>query len=349
MAEKRMFAKSVTECDKFYELPLSSQALYMHLSMNADDDGMLGSVKMIQRMTGANDNDLDLLVMRGYLIRFDSGVYAITHWNVNNTLKKDRYKESVYKNELATLGRNPDKTYFINLNSYEQEKIETRMEPNWNQIGTVMEPEWNQYGTNMEPSWNHDQLSQQMQNAESRIKTEKNKLSTIGFQNGTIVEPQDSISNSKDINNNIHSQYVSMSVRTDGQTIEEKREILESIKTSWNSLKEFGIAPIRDFNPDRAFRIFSLVDKYGLDSFSEVVEKIKSNDFLLGKKQAFKVSFKWILEERHYLDVLEDAYLDYGDNSNPIIKPFQSPRQFNQYMKREDENLSDLEAKLLEN
>ena len=58
MAQKRMFNNSVVGSDEFLEMPDSSQNLYFHLSMQADDDGFVDKWKSIMRMTGKKEDDL---------------------------------------------------------------------------------------------------------------------------------------------------------------------------------------------------------------------------------------------------------------------------------------------------
>ena len=79
MAERRMFSKSVIWCDIFLEMPLSSQALYMHLNISADDDGFVGNSKTILRMIGASEDDFKILVTKGFVIVFESGIIVISH------------------------------------------------------------------------------------------------------------------------------------------------------------------------------------------------------------------------------------------------------------------------------
>lgn len=103
MAQKRMFDKTITNSDDFLELPDSSQVLYFHLSMNADDDGFVNNWKSIMKMTGTKENDMKLLVIKQYIIPFDSGVIVIKHWRINNYLRNDRYQETKFKEEKAQL------------------------------------------------------------------------------------------------------------------------------------------------------------------------------------------------------------------------------------------------------
>ena len=97
MAERRMFAKTIIDSDAFLEMPLSTQSLYFHLSMRADDDGFVNNPKRIQKMIGASDDDLKLLIAKSFILIFESGVIVIKHWRINNYIRNDRYHETVYQ------------------------------------------------------------------------------------------------------------------------------------------------------------------------------------------------------------------------------------------------------------
>lgn len=111
MAERRMFAKTIIDSDAFIDMPLSTQALYFHLSMRADDDGFINNPKKIQRMIGCSDDDLKLLVAKRFILPFDSGVVVIKHWKIHNYIQKDRYKETVYKDEKSKLALKDNGAY----------------------------------------------------------------------------------------------------------------------------------------------------------------------------------------------------------------------------------------------
>ncbi|HFM7009733.1 TPA: hypothetical protein ACG9XD_003061, partial [Enterococcus faecium] len=87
-----MFAKTIIDSDAFLDMPLSTQALYFHLSMRADDDGFINNPKKIQRMVGCGDDDLKLLMVKRFILVFESGVIVIKHWKIHNYIQKDRYK-----------------------------------------------------------------------------------------------------------------------------------------------------------------------------------------------------------------------------------------------------------------
>ena len=103
MAERRMFAKMLIDSDSFLDMPPTAQNLYFHLSMRADDDGFVNSPRKIQRMVSAADDDLKLLLAKGYIIAFESGVIVIKHWKMHNYIQKDRYKPTIYQHEKSLL------------------------------------------------------------------------------------------------------------------------------------------------------------------------------------------------------------------------------------------------------
>lgn len=103
MAQKRMFSKDVISNDNFIEMPDSSQNLYFHLSMNADDDGFISNYKSVMRMLGKKEDDLKVLIAKQFLIPFENGLLVIRHWKLNNYIQKDRYKETIFKDEKAKL------------------------------------------------------------------------------------------------------------------------------------------------------------------------------------------------------------------------------------------------------
>lgn len=113
MAERRMFAKTIIDSDAFLDMPLSTQALYFHLSMRADDEGFINNPKKIQRMIGASEDDLKLLMAKNFIIPFESGIVVIKHWKIHNYIQSDRFKPTVYEEERALLEVKPNKAYTL--------------------------------------------------------------------------------------------------------------------------------------------------------------------------------------------------------------------------------------------
>lgn len=111
MAERRMFAKRIIDSDAFLDMPLSTQSLYFHLSMRADDEGFINNPKRIQRMIGASDDDCKLLIAKGFILVFETGVIVIKHWKIHNYIQKDRFKPTICSEEKKEIVTEEDGTY----------------------------------------------------------------------------------------------------------------------------------------------------------------------------------------------------------------------------------------------
>jgi len=127
VAQRRMFSKEITTSDTFVDMPMSSQLLYFHLGMEADDEGFIGNAKMLSRAYGANSDDLALLKAKGFIIMFENGVSVVKDWNLNNKIRKDRMKPTIYRSEKSLLNVDIDGSYFID-----------------NQMATISQPDVNQ-------------------------------------------------------------------------------------------------------------------------------------------------------------------------------------------------------------
>ena len=103
MANRRMFSKNIVESDRFLDLSLTSQALYFHLGMVADDDGFVGNPRGVIRLVGAKETDLATLVAAGFVGVFESGVVVVLDWKENNYLRNDRYRATVYADEYSSV------------------------------------------------------------------------------------------------------------------------------------------------------------------------------------------------------------------------------------------------------
>lgn len=144
MAQKRMFSLQVVDTDRFLDMPTSTQALYFHLGMHGDDDGFVSSPKRIAAMAGCNEDDMTLLVAKGFIIPFASGVVVVTDWLVNNTLKNDRYHPTIHQLEKAQLS----------LGCANQYVLGDAPVPSCLPSGTMMVPDRFQSGSKLEPQPN---------------------------------------------------------------------------------------------------------------------------------------------------------------------------------------------------
>ncbi|HEL1541869.1 TPA: DnaD domain protein [Streptococcus suis] len=130
MAQRRMFSKEITTSDHFVDMPQSTQLLYFHLGMEADDEGFIGNARMLSRAYGANSDDLKLLQAKGFIIIFESGVTVVKDWNLNNQIRKDRLKPTIYQAEKGLLIL--DNTGVYQLDN----QMTTKPRPNDNQMTT---------------------------------------------------------------------------------------------------------------------------------------------------------------------------------------------------------------------
>jgi hypothetical protein len=116
MAQRRMFSKQIIDSDAFLDMSASAQSLYFHLAMRADDDGFVNNPKKIQRMIGAADDDLKILIAKRFVIMFESGVIVIKHWRMHNYIRADRYNETAYIDEKSQLTIKENGSYTLNGN-----------------------------------------------------------------------------------------------------------------------------------------------------------------------------------------------------------------------------------------
>ena len=114
-----MLNKAVVESDPFFEMPADSQALYMHLVLNADDEGFVGNPETIRRMTGFSKDSLKLLIAKGFLISFQSGVVVVTHWEMQNKIQPSRKTKTIFTDEKGLLLVDEQGKYLIFNNSSE--------------------------------------------------------------------------------------------------------------------------------------------------------------------------------------------------------------------------------------
>ncbi len=171
MAERRMFTQKITESDAFLEMPMSSQALYFHLCMNADDDGFVKNPKSIQRLVGCNEDDIKILITKSFILPFESGIIVIKHWRMHNLLRKDRYVETEYQEEKSKLFLKDNGSY--TLDKKQGKKLQEMVSGN-------------QMATNRQPNGN--QMAPQDRIGKDSIVKDINNITTIN-SNNIVVTP----------------------------------------------------------------------------------------------------------------------------------------------------------------
>ena len=173
MAKHRLFSIDIVDTDVFLEMPASAQCLYFHLGMRADDDGFVSSPKRIARLVNCSEDDLKILITKQFIIPFESGVVVIRDWNVNNTIKKDRYKPTLYTEEKKLLKLNENRRYSLleNLRSANGDSLETF----WSANGDSLETFWSANGDSLEPQYklSKDKLSKDKLNKKTAAAEER--------------------------------------------------------------------------------------------------------------------------------------------------------------------------------
>lgn len=143
MAERRMFSKKIVDSDAFKTMSLAAQALYFHLGMAADDDGVVNNAVSITRSIGATQEALEELVSsRRFLLKGPNGVYVVKHWKINNVVRADRYVKTTYSDVLENLEVKEDGAY-----TEKQKSTDNGIQSD-NQVTTNCQPSDNQMSEN---------------------------------------------------------------------------------------------------------------------------------------------------------------------------------------------------------
>lgn len=98
-----MFSKRIVESARFLKMPPSTQALYFHLGLHADDDGVVEGYNVMLQ-TGSTEDDLKILTAKGFVtVLNDDLVTYINDWRENNRIRADRKIDSIYKDLLIKM------------------------------------------------------------------------------------------------------------------------------------------------------------------------------------------------------------------------------------------------------
>ena len=270
-----MFTMKIVDTDAFLDMPLSTQCLYFHLNMREDDDGFIGNPKRIEKIIGANDDDLKLLIAKRFVILFDDGVIVIKHWRMHNTLSRDRYIETSYTDEKKKLLLKDNGSYSLtNGNSIDDTKLIERS----------------------------NRQTQKRRKIDER-KTHSDK--DIGLDKDLELDLDTELDKDKekDINDLIVSK----------DTI--RQTDVQRIIDEWNTLEEFGINPVKRMTSKREQAVKARIRQNHMDDILEAIENIRHSSFLQGQnKEGWMITFDWFLKPGNFAKVFEGNYLDKSGN-----------------------------------
>lgn len=270
-----MFTMKIVDTDAFLDMPLSTQCLYFHLNMRADDDGFIGNPKRIEKIIGANDDDLKLLIAKRFVILFDDGVIVIKHWRMHNTLSRDRYIETSYTDEKKKLLLKDNGSYSLtNGNSIDDTKLIER---------------------------SNRQTHKRRKIDERKTHSDKD----IGLDKDLELDLDTELDKDKekDINDLIVSK----------DTIRQTE--VQRIINEWNTLEEFGITPVKRMTPKREQAVKARIRQNCVEDILEAIENIRHSSFLQGQnKNGWMVTFDWFLKPGNFAKVFEGQYADKSTN-----------------------------------
>lgn len=275
MANKRMFTMKIVDTDAFLDMPLSTQCLYFHLNMRADDDGFIGNPKRIGKIIGANDDDLKLLIAKRFVILFDDGVIVIKHWRMHNTLSRDRYVETSYTDEKKKLLLKDNGSYSLtNGNSIDDTKLIERSN---------------------RQTQKRRKIDEQKTYSDKDIDLDKDLELDLDTELDKDKE--------KDINDLIVSK----------DTI--RQTDVRQVVIEWNTLEEFGITPVKRMTPKREQAVKARIRQNCVEDILEAIENIRRSTFLQGQnKNGWMVTFDWFLKPGNFAKVFEGQYMDKSTN-----------------------------------
>lgn len=283
MATRRMFSIRITESGSVFRLPFSAQALYFHLGMQADDDGVVDAFNIL-RLMACSEDDLHLLEEKGYIkILNDDLLVYIFDWKENNQIRLDRKVDSLYQDLVRQ--QIPDVEFSKSKDSANQNEEPQSLENTEdNQASTKCQPNDNQVTTKCQPSDN--QMSAQDRVVE--VSSVKDSLDQFRSEEVVPKEPQ------------------------------QPQEKVTSFVNYQSFVDEYhqrcpSLRKIKALTPGRRQRLKALLAKYTVDQILLVFDKAQASALLRGEcsgkgYENFIAGFDWIINEDNFVKILEGKY-----------------------------------------
>ncbi len=316
MADKRMLSNLIVGGDDFSELPLSAQALYFHLIMRADDDGFINCPRNIQRSISAKDDDMTALIDNGLIYFFKSGIVCIRHWHVHNNIRKDQFKETVYRDERALVHKTGSGEYVLIEEAQEEEKIE-EIEA---EISPENDAENSPYRTCTEPVQNVlNPCTEPVQNVLNPCTEPVQNLRT---NKGGII------------------REIKLDLIREGKGGMEGKPP-DTIAKLFNDTCKSLPSVTLPLSKKRTEKVQSLKQRHSDQDLEKAFLKAEQSDFLKGNNpRKWRMTFDWLIKDDNLQKVLEGSY----DNPSGTKKTGKGRYDFEQIQKQALENLMNLQT-----
>ena len=303
MACRRMFALSVINRAQFLKMPISSQALYFHLGLHADDDGIVEAFAVL-RTVGCSEDDLRVLDSKGFVkVLNEDLVTYIVDWNENNKLRSDRKKDSIYQNLLLE-------------NVPEAQLIESRERSDTKKKGDVVEfspaecqTMDSQRTDNGQPTDN--QMSDNGQSMDGQWTDNGRTMDSPWTDNGPHRIGKDSIGKDSLGKSSLGKGREGKNINAAARPIPSPyKEIFEQFNELCPSYPK-----ALKLSPERRGALDRLINKYGFEDFKRVFEATEKSAYLKGFKNGkdhpgWRATFDFMIMEKHFVNALEGIYDD---------------------------------------
>ena len=273
MGTRRMFSQRIVESGRFLRMPITIQALYFHLGMYADDEGIVEAFPVL-KMIDCTEDHLKFLEEKGFIkILNDDLIVYLNDWNENNIIRSDRKKESIYHDLIDS--KEPEDEEKSSKN-----QVDDKWQPNDNQVTTKCQP--------------NDRIRE--------VKRSKEKLSKDKLINNNLLLEEVK----KEVKEKKEEELTSASDKTNIMPFVDYQRVVDSFEKYWPGKR------IRDITDARKEYIRALVQVYGYDAIEEGFRKASEDPFLSGKVsdngRPFIMQFNWIIQREHFAEVLESRW-----------------------------------------
>ena len=311
MANRRMFSKTIVEYGRFLRMPLTSQALYFHLGVNADDDGVVEAYPVMSQIK-ASDDDLRILASKGFVRMLNQDLLVVINdWTINNRIRKDRYQPSIYRNLLNDIEIVPSIAEPIDQNA------DTR-QPSGNQVATKRKPDDNQMATRWQPHVN--QTATQVSSVKDSLGKGSLGKDSLGKNIELVSLDKEDHSENQPTNNYSSDRDPNIHVQPDGSVSYGDNPVdCQSIINDFNKIcKSHSKVTQLTANRERMIARMVIENHFTPETFHKLFTMFEQSDWLSGRGETsrFSMTFDWLLKDDNAIKVLEGNYENFAAGTN---------------------------------